>query len=60
MIRNMRLHELNSMTTNEANYLQQLQEEFLNNVSHMTPAAYHKEMERLAIDLSWKSKQSSI
>lgn len=51
------LRDVDLFTPDEANHLQQLQEEFLNNVSHMTPAAYNKEMERLAIDLSWKSSQ---
>lgn len=51
------LWDVNLFTTAEEDYLQQLQEEFRNNVSHMTPAAYNKEMERLAIDLSWKSSQ---
>lgn len=51
------LRDVDLFTADEANQLKQLQEEFLNNVSHMTPSAYNKEMERLAIDLSWKSSQ---
>lgn len=51
------LRNVNLFTAEEANMLQQLQEEFRNNVAHMTTAAYNKEMERLAIDLSWKSSQ---
>jgi len=51
------LRDVDLFTADETNHLQQLQEEFLNNVSHMTLAAYNKEMERLAIDLSWKSSQ---
>lgn len=51
------LLDVDLFSADEANYLQQLQEEFRNNVSHMTTAAYNKEMERLAIDLSWKSSQ---
>ncbi|EOR95616.1 Huntingtin interacting protein E-like protein [Arcticibacter svalbardensis MN12-7] len=51
------LRDVHLFTADEGNYLQQLQEEFRNNVSHMTAAAYNKEMERLAIDLSWKSSQ---
>lgn len=48
------LTNVDLFTADEAVYLQQLQEEFRDNVSHMTPTAYNKEMERLAIDLSWK------
>ena len=51
------LRNIDLFTVAEINHLQQLQEEFRNNVTHMTPAAYNKEMERLAIDLSWKSSQ---
>lgn len=51
------LRDADIFTAEEINNLQRLQEEFTNNVSHMTPAAYNKEMERLAIDLSWKSSQ---
>src|SRR5690606_25670202 len=51
------LGNVDLFTADEEDLLQQLQEEFLDNVSHMTPAAYNKEMERLAIDLSWKSSQ---
>ncbi|NQX37818.1 Fic/DOC family protein [Pedobacter steynii] len=51
------LRDVNLFTVDETAQLQQLQEEFLDNVSHMTSAAYNKEMERLAIDLSWKSSQ---
>jgi len=51
------LRDVDLFTTGEVIELQQLQEEFQNNVSHMTAAAYNKEMERLAIDLSWKSSQ---
>lgn len=51
------LRDVDLFMPDEANHLQQLQEEFRNNVSHMTPSAYNKEMERLAIDLSWKSSQ---
>jgi len=51
------LRDVNLFTPEEANTLQQLQEEFLDNISHMTTAAYNKELERLAIDLSWKSSQ---
>lgn len=51
------LMNVNIFTVDETNRLQQLQDEFRFNVAHMSPAAYSKEMERLAIDLSWKSSQ---
>lgn len=38
-------------------YLQNLHGEFRKHVSEMTDNEYHKEMERLGIDLSWKSAQ---
>lgn len=44
-------------TVDEINSLMQLQQEFRRNVAHMSTGAYNKEMERLAIDLSWKSSQ---
>lgn len=51
------LQDVCLFTEDEKNYLSSLQQEFQNNVSHMSPHAYNKEMERLAIDLSWKSSQ---
>lgn len=44
-------------TDAEEQHLNILQNEFKNNISHLTVSAYDKEMERLAIDLSWKSSQ---
>lgn len=44
-------------TVNEINFLNQLQEVFRQNTTDLTQDIYHKEMERLAIDLSWKSSQ---
>lgn len=41
----------------EKQYLDNLQKEFTNNVSQLSPIGYAKEMERLGIDLSWKSSQ---
>lgn len=38
-------------------HLQDLHGEFRKHVSEMTDNEYHKEMERLGIDLSWKSSQ---
>ena len=44
-------------TEEETARLQELQEEFRQHVSEMTENEYRKEMERLGIDLSWKSSQ---
>jgi Fic family protein len=44
-------------TDTELGSLQTLQEKFLANISHLRENEYKKEMERLAIDLSWKSSQ---
>ena len=41
----------------ESKSLETLQEIFLTNVSSMSDTEYQKELERLAIDLSWKSSQ---
>ena len=47
-----------SLFTDEENArLQELQTEFRHHVSEMTENEYRKEMERLGIDLSWKSSQ---
>ena len=44
-------------TNNELAHLDSLQKNYNSNVSKLTPAEYKKELERLAIDLSWKSSQ---
>ena len=44
-------------TENEINKLNSLQKIFLNNISELSEFQYKKELERLAIDLSWKSSQ---
>lgn len=41
----------------ERKYLHELQKEFRQHVDDMTSNEYNKEMERLGIDLSWKSSQ---
>ena len=41
----------------ELKHLTDLQETFKANISHLSEIEYQKEMERLAIDLSWKSSQ---
>lgn len=51
------LSRANLFTNDEERYLNSLQNEFKNNVSHLSASSYDKEMERLAIDLSWKSSQ---
>ena len=47
----------NLFTTSEIAYLNQLQNTYKKNVAQLTKLEYLKEMERLAIDLSWKSSQ---
>lgn len=44
-------------TNEEKEYLEGLQAEFRQHVCEMTDNEYRKEMERLGIDLSWKSSQ---
>lgn len=44
-------------TAEEENHLSVLQQKFQSKTSELTSAQYQKEMERLAIDLSWKSSQ---
>lgn len=44
-------------TENELNKLNLLQKEYEANIQNLKPADYQKELERLAIDLSWKSSQ---
>jgi Fic family protein len=51
------LKKINIFTTNELLQLTTLQEEYKTNISTLTSGQYKKELERLAIDLSWKSSQ---
>lgn len=51
------LSETELFSKDELNRLMLLQEQFKSNVSKLTKSEYSKEMERLAIDLSWKSSQ---
>lgn len=44
-------------TQNEEEKLKNLQKTYFKNISELTEQAYSKELERLAIDLSWKSSQ---
>lgn len=51
------LNDIPIFTEAEENQLQLLQDRFKNNVAHLSAIEYNKELERLAIDLSWKSSQ---
>ena len=44
-------------TDAEMQHLELLHQEYQDNISHLSQAEYAKELERLAIDLSWKSSQ---
>lgn len=45
------------LTDQELEHLTSLQKKFRENVSQLSESTYRKELERLAIDLSWKSSQ---
>ncbi|MDH6313015.1 Fic family protein [Parabacteroides sp. PFB2-10] len=51
------LPKVNLFTPEENDFLFSLQETFRQNISDMTSTEYRKEMERLGVDLSWKSSQ---
>jgi Fic family protein len=51
------LKECSVFTANELEHLSLLQKKFENNISQLSEIEYKKELERLAIDLSWKSSQ---
>ena len=51
------LGSIKLFTENELLHLINLQKEYLENISRLTRSEYAKELERLAIDLSWKSSQ---
>ena len=51
------LNKHNIFTELEIKNLELLQNTYKNNVAHLTKSEYNKELERLAIDLSWKSSQ---
>lgn len=51
------LPKVQLFTPEENAYLTSLQQTFQKNISEMTNSEYRKEMERLGIDLSWKSSQ---
>lgn len=52
-----KLADASLFTKEESDKLSGLQRQFRENVSKLSPAQYQKEMERLAVDLSWKSSQ---
>ena len=51
------LREHRIFTTVEMEKLEILQSQYINNVTQLSETAYKRELERLAIDLSWKSSQ---
>ncbi len=51
------LSKVSLFSDSELEKLAILQSQFLKNVSQLSETMYNKEMERLAIDLSWKSSQ---
>ena len=51
------LHAISFFTSNEHEFLNTLQEKFKSNSTKLSKNEYKNEMERLAIDLSWKSSQ---
>ncbi len=51
------LHRTQLFTKHELQHLLNLQTEYLNNIKALKANEYQKELERLAIDLSWKSSQ---
>ncbi|NBC56904.1 MAG: cell filamentation protein Fic [Bacteroidetes bacterium] len=51
------LNKNSIFTENELNKLKILQKEYEDNIKDLNPATYQKELQRLAIDLSWKSSQ---
>lgn len=54
---NEQLPHVTLFSPDEKAHLQSLQQEFRQHVSEMSPNEYSHEMERLGIDLSWKSSQ---
>lgn len=51
------LHNAALFTMAELQHLQQLQQQYISNTVKLTASEYKKELDRLAIDLSWKSSQ---
>ena len=51
------LSQVSVFTEEELDHLNKLQQKYTDNVKELSDAQYKKELERLAIDLSWKSSQ---
>jgi len=51
------LSKYDVFTANESDHLSSLQNTYKKNISQLSESEYKKELERLAIDLSWKSSQ---
>ena len=51
------LNEVQLFTVEELDHLNKLQAKYTENLQTLSDSQYHKELERLAIDLSWKSSQ---
>jgi len=51
------LQNVSLFTSEESTLLNTLQQEFSENIAQLSDFEYQKDMERLAIDLSWKSSQ---
>ncbi len=51
------LHEVQLFTIEELDHLNKLQAKYTENLQTLSDSQYHKELERLVIDLSWKSSQ---
>lgn len=51
------LFQVNLFTKEELQKLQKLQKRYEENILNLSESEYHNELERLAIDLSWKSSQ---
>lgn len=51
------LSKTNLFSAKELDYLNNLQKKYKENISKLSHSEYTKELERLAIDLSWKSSQ---
>lgn len=51
------LADTETFTAEEITILESLKSEYLKNISDISPTIYKKEMERLTIELSWKSSQ---
>lgn len=51
------LNDIQVFSNQEQSSLQKLKKEYQTNISSLSPALYQKELERLTIELSWKSSQ---